>query len=201
MHLSGCDIQGNFVFLLEDSTSLGQSNYGKMIDFVVNVCNRFNIESGKVAIGLVTYSNKLHSIIPVYLYKNKVKLLDTIKSLKAYYKGGIANTTFALIHLKNAIPRNQYRNTSAILLNNGKSSNIFTINSTAKELIKLGVNLYLVYIRNDSDILEHWYIGNGRSLIYQTSINRLNETSNDLTNKICGGMYIHLYIFEIALIL
>ena len=81
------------------------------------------------------------------------------------------------------------------LLNNGKSSNIFTINSTAKELIKLGVNLYLVYIRNDSDILEHWYIGNGRSLIYQTSINRLNETSNDLTNKICGGMYIYIYIF------
>ena len=201
MHLSGCNIQGKFLFLLKESTSVGQSNYGKMIDFVVNVCDRFSIESGKVGISFVTYINRLHTVIPVNLCRNKMKLLDTIKKLKAYQRGGIAHASFALIYLKSVLSHNQYRNTTVILLNDGKLLNISQINSTAKELMKLGVKLHAVDIRKDSDKLEQWYIGNGKSLIYQTSVNRLNETSIDLVNHICGGMYINSYIFEIALIL
>ena len=191
MHLSGCDIQGNFLFLFEGSTSVGQSNYWKIIDFVVNVSDRFDIESGKVGIGVLTHSTYLTAEIPLSLYKNKTEVLHTIKKLKAYYRGGTANTTFALKHLKKLLSHNKYRNISVILLNVRKSANIFKIDSTAKELRKLGVNVYEVDIHNDSDKFEQRYMGNGRSLIYQTSINRLNETSNDLANKICGGMYIH----------
>ena len=52
----GCNgDRADVVFVVDASGSIGESNFNKIIDFVRNIVNQLDIDSGRIRVGMVTF--------------------------------------------------------------------------------------------------------------------------------------------------
>ncbi|KAL5006010.1 hypothetical protein ScPMuIL_017168 [Solemya velum] len=94
---NGCGSQ-DIVFVLDSSTSVNEVNFGKMLQFTKDFIGGTNINSGKVRVGLLLYSTKVHVQFHLHDYSEKAALFSAINSVK--YKYGSTNTAEALRRLR-----------------------------------------------------------------------------------------------------
>ena len=97
--LSECDAQADIVFLLDSSGSVGSANFQKMLGFVRNVANSFNIGPKDVQIGVDTFQTSVKSEFNLNTYPTKQPMLSAINNIK--YTQGLTHTGQAISFMAN----------------------------------------------------------------------------------------------------
>ncbi|XP_062587340.1 collagen alpha-1(XII) chain-like isoform X2 [Saccostrea cucullata] len=90
-----CFQRVDLVFVLDSSTSVGNENFGKMLDFVKNFLQATNIDGGEVRVGIATYSTEARIEFNLKDYTNKNDLLKAVNNISWQY--GSTNTADALL--------------------------------------------------------------------------------------------------------
>ena len=86
-----CQRQADIVFVLDMSSSIGQSNWDLMLAFVVNIIQKLTISEAGVHIGVVTFSDTSYTEFHLDSHFNKASLINAINSI--FYKGGNTRTS------------------------------------------------------------------------------------------------------------
>ncbi|KAL4229591.1 hypothetical protein ACF0H5_012629 [Mactra antiquata] len=121
---NGCD--RDIVFVLDDSGSVGTTNFKKSLDFVQSVVNEVNVGPNNAQIALLTYST--HAQVGWHLnqYQDKTSILNALSTVR--YLGGITHTDEALETVRTQLltPQNGDRPNNenvVIVLTDGQSNN------------------------------------------------------------------------------
>ena len=65
---SACDAKADLVFVLDASASVGEPNFRKVLSFVTGMLADASIDSGRMRIGLLTYSTDVN--VSFYLHQH-----------------------------------------------------------------------------------------------------------------------------------
>jgi Mg-chelatase subunit ChlD len=89
-----CSEKVDLVFVLDSSTSVGQSNFDKMKDFLKTFLHSAAIDSGDVRVGILSYSTTVTIEFHLNQYNSKQELFTAIDDIPWRY--GSTNTADAL---------------------------------------------------------------------------------------------------------
>ena len=89
-----CAAKADIAFILDSSGSIGQTNYNKMLDFVKDVVNQFDIGSNKIRVATEIFSDRTYVQFNFNKYMTKAPLTQAISNIP--YKRGTTNTGQAL---------------------------------------------------------------------------------------------------------
>jgi receptor-type tyrosine-protein phosphatase Q len=153
--ISECSISGiDIYFILDESGSVGNSNYQQMKAFVHNTVDEFTIGADETQVGVLSYSSSATFRFYLNTYHNKASLLTAIDNLP--YSGGGTNTAGAINllrqdgflsiyggrHQSQAIPR------VGVVITDGYSSNFSATVSAAQSAHAEGIIMTAVGIGN-----------------------------------------------------
>ena len=82
------------MFLLDSSGSVGATNFQKMLGFVRNVANNFNIGPNAVQIGVDTFQTSHKAEFRLNTYSSKQPMLAAINNI--HYQPGLTHTGEAI---------------------------------------------------------------------------------------------------------
>ena len=88
------------IFALDESSSVSQTNFDLMKQFVSHLVGRLNVDSSETRVGLVCYSHHVYTAGAFNLstHSSLASVQTAISSLK--YDGGLTNTAAALHHVR-----------------------------------------------------------------------------------------------------
>ena len=69
--VSVCDGEADVVFVLDASGSLDEPNFNHIKNFVSNLTNELDVDSGKIRVGVVTYSDRAEPRFNLSRYNNR----------------------------------------------------------------------------------------------------------------------------------
>lgn len=137
----------DIVFLLDSSGSVGSSNFQKMLQFVKNMVNGFDVGKDSVRIGVASFSNQPVQHFSLNTYFNQSQIIDAINKLP-YYQGS-TNTAAALSLLRSSVftAASGDRPTApniAIVITDGQSNDPLSTAAQAKALRQSGTILFSI---------------------------------------------------------
>lgn len=91
---SVCSTKADVVFVLDSSTSVGEHNFGKVLDFSIEVLKLADIDSGNVRVAFITYSTSARIHFHFGDLQTKSEITTAIKNIP--YVRGETNTQLAL---------------------------------------------------------------------------------------------------------
>uniref|UniRef100_A0A0L8FLC0 VWFA domain-containing protein n=1 Tax=Octopus bimaculoides TaxID=37653 RepID=A0A0L8FLC0_OCTBM len=99
-------IPTDLIFLVDSSTSVGQRNFQKFIDYIKSFVSEADIDYGSVRIGLALYSTRVY--IQFYLndFLSKSEMLDAIDNIRYRYGSTNAAHMFRTLRNKMFTPEN-----------------------------------------------------------------------------------------------
>jgi len=120
------DCPTDIVFVLDESGSIGSSDFGLMKSFLSHLVGRLDIDSGNTRVGLVTYSTNVWSGFNLSDHSSVAAVQSAISSLT--YSGGTTDTAAALAHVRTTMltsAAGDRRNVPnvVVVLSDGRSSN------------------------------------------------------------------------------
>ncbi|CAI9721272.1 type VI, alpha [Octopus vulgaris] len=137
----------DIVFLLDSSGSVGASNFQKMLQFVKNMVNGFDVGKDTVRIGVSSFSNQPVQHFALNTYFNRSLIIDAISKLP-YYQGS-TNTASAISLLRSSVftAASGDRPTApniAIVITDGQSNDPLSTAAQAKALRQAGTILFSI---------------------------------------------------------
>ena len=92
--VSVCNTHADVVLLLDTSSSVSLEDFDKVVQFVMGILRRADVDSGAFRVGVMTYSTDVH----VHFYLNTFHTLEDIKNAveQIEYIAGSTNTADAL---------------------------------------------------------------------------------------------------------
>ncbi|XP_075127409.1 collagen alpha-4(VI) chain-like [Leptodactylus fuscus] len=144
-------IVADIVFLIDESSSIGDVNFQLTRVFLHKVINALEIGLNRVRVGLVLYSDKPTLEFKLNTFNEKYEILDYITKLP--YRGGIAHTGEALKFLRKELFSEENGGRAhlgvqqiAVVMTNGQSADEFR--KPASKLRKAGVEVFAVGFQN-----------------------------------------------------
>ncbi|XP_040290157.1 collagen alpha-6(VI) chain-like isoform X1 [Bufo bufo] len=141
----------DIVFLIDESSSIGEVNFQLTRVFLHKVINALDIGVNNARVGLVLYSDKPNLEFKLNTFHEKYEMLDYITKLP--YRGGTAHTGNALKFLRKELfsPENGGRahfgvQQIAVVMTNGQSVDEFR--KPAAKLRRSGVEIFAVGFQN-----------------------------------------------------
>jgi len=92
------DCPTDIIFVLDESGSIGSSNFGLMKSILSHLVSRLDIDSGNTRVGLVTYSTNIGTGFNLSAHSSVASVQSAISSL--IYSGGGTNTDAALAYVR-----------------------------------------------------------------------------------------------------
>jgi len=92
------DCPTDVIFVLDESGSIGTTDFGLMKSFLSQLVGRLDINSGNTRVGLVTYSSDVGTSINLNAHSSVASVQSAISSLS--YSGGGTNTAAALAYVR-----------------------------------------------------------------------------------------------------
>ncbi|XP_066547409.1 collagen alpha-6(VI) chain isoform X2 [Amia ocellicauda] len=139
----------DFVFLVDSSTSIGETDFEQVRDFLYNFVDGLEIGVNKVRVGLAQYSDEVHQEFLLSQYSTKKPMLDYIQNL--VYRTGSTYTGKALEFIKTQYfteaagsRANKGVPQIAIVITDGESAD--KVIEPARELRQLGVTIFVIGI-------------------------------------------------------
>ncbi|XP_060706236.1 collagen alpha-6(VI) chain-like [Hemiscyllium ocellatum] len=185
------DLIADIVYLVDESGSIGETNFELMRNFLVRVTSALDIGHDKVQIGLVQYSDATTPALYLNTFQTKVSVLDHIKAMP--YRKGRTNTGAAIDYVMH-----NYFNESrgsrkrqgvpqiAIVITDGKSSD--EVSAPAQALRSHGVTVYALGIK-DAIVAELEDIASYPPNKYVSNIEdfgHLRSLETQIQKKICS---------------
>ena len=125
------DCSTDIVFMVDESRSIGVDNFPRLKLFLSQVVSRFDIDSGRTRVGLVTFATNVGTVFNLNVHSSVALLQSAILPLS--YKGGGAtnssNTAAALQYVRTRMltsaagNRKNVQNT-VVVITEGESNNI-----------------------------------------------------------------------------
>ncbi|XP_066271290.1 cartilage matrix protein-like [Branchiostoma lanceolatum] len=146
------DCGWDLIFLLDSSTSLGQSNFEKIKKYAKDIVDDLPIHTGLTRIGLVQYSDTPSDVVFLKDYESKAGISEAIDGLS--YLGGATFTGEAIDHTRTISFSQSNGNRdhipdSLVVLTDGKSSDDISFPSLSAR--QKGVNVFVVGVGDDLD--------------------------------------------------
>jgi len=88
----------DIIFVVDESGSIGATNFDLMKNFLSRLVSRLGIESGNTRVGLITYSSAVGTGFNLSDYHTIASVQSAISSL--HYPGGGTNTGAALTYVR-----------------------------------------------------------------------------------------------------
>ncbi|XP_039192174.1 collagen alpha-4(VI) chain-like isoform X2 [Crotalus tigris] len=143
----------DIVFLVDESTRIGQKNFQLIRTFLLKIINALEIASDDVRVALVLYSDKPRLEFSLNTFEDKSEVMNYLKRLP--YRGGQTYTGAAIDFLKKKVftkragsRKSQGVQQLAVVITDGQSLDDFTV--PASKLRRAGVTVYAVGIQNIS---------------------------------------------------
>jgi len=92
------DCRTDVVFVLDESASVGEYNFGLIKSFLSQLVGKLDMDSGNTRVGVVTYSAKVESVINLNAYTSVAGLQSAIFRLS--YARDTTNTAAALAYVR-----------------------------------------------------------------------------------------------------
>ena len=89
-----CRENGDWVFIVDSSGSVGYKNFGLVKDFIGTLVAESNIDNGEARVGVLRYSSEADIQFHMNEYDNRVDMIDAIDAID--YSSGTSNTAAAL---------------------------------------------------------------------------------------------------------
>ncbi|XP_069108499.1 cartilage matrix protein-like [Argopecten irradians] len=189
--------RGDILFILDSSTSVGDENFRKMLNFMKDIVRAAPIDSGHYRVAVLVFNSNVKVTLLLDAIDNQEDLLTYIDNIP--YSYGNTNTASALQAMRDTIfiPANGDRPDAknlAIVLTDGESN----INSgrtipEADAAKREGVEIYGIGI----GLMETSEIDGISSKPLDThsfnvdNFDNLNDMKADIFSKICIGKYMH----------
>ena len=188
--MSGIDIY----FILEESGSVGSSNYQLMKQFVYDTVNEFDIGPDDTQVGVVSYSNSARVHFYLNNYHDKATLLAAINSLPFY--GGGTNTAapIDLLHTDGFTSTSGARSQSqaipqvAVVITANQSTNHTATATSAENAQNEGIILFSVGVGNNVNTNELEDIASDPSYVYTLTgfdTSQFNALQTTIVNEAC----------------
>ena len=92
------DCPTDIVFVLDDSGSIGTTDFDLMKSFLSQLVSRLDIDSGNTRVGLVTFDDNVGQVFNLSAHSTVASVQSAISSLS--YSGGGTNTAAALAYVR-----------------------------------------------------------------------------------------------------
>ncbi|XP_036357280.1 von Willebrand factor-like isoform X3 [Octopus sinensis] len=191
--VKGCDkAVADVMLVLDDSSSVGSTNFKKVKRFAQYIVNSFNIGRNKIRVGAITFSGKVKLQFKMNKYYNKRSLLRAISRIK--YKHGGTNTNRALDYLRTQSFRRGAGDRKgvpniAIVLTDGKSFSLRKTKIAALKLRKTGAIVFAIGVGRGIKRSELNVIGSSPRRNYVFSVrnfNALRSIAKQLIKRTCN---------------
>jgi len=121
------DCPADIVFVLDESGSIGLTDFELMKSFLSQLVARLDIDSGVTRVGLVTYSTNVGTGFNLSAHSSVASVQAAISSLT--YSGGGTNTAAALAHVRTTMLTSAAGDRSnvpnvVVVLTDGQSDNM-----------------------------------------------------------------------------
>ena len=148
-----CSVSGiDIYFVMDESGSVGSSNYQLMKQFVYDTVNGFDIGPDDTQVGVISYSTSATARFYLNSYHDKSSLLTAINNLP--YRGGSTNTAAAINLLRQSgftssnggRPESQAIPRVGVIITDGNSNSYSTTVTAAQNAHDSDITLFSVGI-------------------------------------------------------
>jgi len=184
----------DLVIVLDSSTSVGETNYNKMLQFCKDFLGNADIDSGSVQVGIVVYSTGVQKQFDLNTYTTKADMFDAIDNIPYVY--GSTNTADGIASMikmfnRNAGDRPEVPNVGIVITDGVSNINSRRTIPEADNARAAGIHVYAIGI-GLTDTREIDAIAN-----QPTEENRFNVQSFDelvgledrIFTSLCPGTY------------
>ncbi|XP_062581122.1 collagen alpha-1(XII) chain-like [Saccostrea cucullata] len=191
----GCRSKLDIVILLDASYSEGQVNFNKLLQFVENFVNQFNIGPDSTQISVVPFATSVYNAFSLNTHSTKSSLISAIRNIP--YKPGTTYIDKALTYVETSsfLPRNGGRSDAeklVFLLTYGHWSNQAKTTSEAQRLHFSGVEVFAVGIGRYVSNFELESIASDYTNVFQVqTFDELDTIQSQLTNAACQQAALH----------
>ncbi|XP_068092359.1 collagen alpha-4(VI) chain-like [Hyperolius riggenbachi] len=192
----------DIVFVIDQSSSIGDTNFQLTRVFLHKVINALEIGLHKVHVGLVLYSDKPSLEFKLNTFKDKYDILDYITKLP--YRGGQPHTGAALDFVRKEVFSRKsggraHRGVQqiAVVMTSGQS--VDNLNKPAAKLRRLGVEVFAVGFQNANktelkNLVSH---PPAKHITTVESFLQLSDIELRLKKRLCKGIVLKSFAFPL----
>ncbi|KAK3581965.1 hypothetical protein CHS0354_023436 [Potamilus streckersoni] len=180
----------DIMFVLDVSSSIWFKDFKTQMNFVKDVVDIFDVNSGKAQVGIITFSDYAEVEFRLGQHKTKKTLMEAIDMVE--YRGGSTNTSHALQLLRGLFkPGSGSRQGVAhiaIVVTDGQSQDPQATQNMAMLAHDEGIYVFAIGVGNNSDIQELQSIASEPSGQYMYMVNgykALRSIQSILAYKAC----------------
>ncbi|KAK3579041.1 hypothetical protein CHS0354_029897 [Potamilus streckersoni] len=180
----------DILFVLDVSTSILLPGFQAQMHFVKGMVDNFDIDSGKIQVGIITFSNSAQTEFRLGQHKTKKDTMAAIDRVK--FRAGATNTSYALSVLLEQFQQGsgsrQGVDHIAFVITDGHSNNPEATRKMAILVHKNGIEVFAIGVGNSYKIQELQAIASKPSdkHVYQVSdYKALSSIKNSLASKVC----------------
>ena len=189
----------DLVIILDASTSVGQDNFQKMLQFVKDFLANADIDSGNVQAGILTYSTSVKIEFQIGQYKTSTELQKAIDGIPYTY--GSTNTADAILTMATKMFTTSADRPDApniaVVVTDGVS-NINSRRTIPEAVTARGKNIHIYSIGIGlTDTKEVFAIATPppeENSFNVQSFDELRGLDQKIFSSICPGMFIHVVL-------
>lgn len=186
----------DLAFMVDSSTSVGESNFQEAKDFVWSVVRNFPISNNDTRVAVIRYSSQADVIFDFqFSAKNNVPFLkETLDNME--YVGGETKTELALDLARTGLfteKRGSRTKVPKILvvMSNGKSDDALAVARTSMALKRQEVTVVVVAIGDEVDLEELLLMASTpEDVISVSTFSTLKKRVGKIRDKVCDGGWI-----------
>ena len=194
-HVSGLDIY----FLMDESGSVGFSDFQLMKQFVYNTVNEFHIGPDKTQVGVITYES--YAMVQFYLntYHDKSALLTAINNLPFSSGGTNAADALNLLRQSGFTPANGGRPLTqaiprvGVVITDAYSNSYSATVAAAQSVHDAGITIFAIGIGGNVDHYELAAMASHPSYVSDITgfdISQFNALQTTIVNEVCTSEFI-----------
>ncbi|XP_076443657.1 matrilin-1-like isoform X2 [Babylonia areolata] len=176
-------------FVLDSSSSIWKMDFeNKVLGFVGDVINLFDVGRDRTRFGVITFSNEAHLAFGLNSFVNKDKLLKAVNPRTVEYRSGITNTADALEMAGEQLniegrPRVEQ---VVILMTDGQSRDPGSTVAEAQKLRRQGVRVVALGVGESVDEQELQGVTGDNEVVKVGDFTSLLNHTRQLASRACG---------------
>lgn len=176
----GCN--ADIIFILDESSSISGSNFTRQLHFVQDIIKDFDVDSGKVRIGVIKFSNEVEVPISLGKYTDEEQLTTEVGKIKQ--RIGNTKTELALIRLREEMSKSARRGVRhlAIVITDGDSDDKAETKKEADICHRENYEMFAVGVGRDVTLAQLKIIASDENLVF--TVTSYAELQSSLREKL-----------------
>jgi hypothetical protein len=183
----------DLVIILDSSTSVGQKNFQKMLEFCKDLLRNSDIDSGSVRVGILSYSTVVNDHFYLNAYQNSTSMFNAIDNIPWVF--GSTNTADALYAMRTRYfsygngDRPDARNIALILTDGISNINAHKLSDDAAKAREEGIHIYAVGIglSVDFELKQIASVPTSENIFSVQNFDELANLDEQIFTSLCPG--------------